>query len=68
VRAKGERLMRYDSDDYYNDDSDNFDYDSLARDCDDLYEYDDESYEEDIETESNWDNYYHNITDELIDE
>ncbi len=60
--------MRYDSDDYYNDDSDSFDYDSLARDCDDLYEYDDDSYEEDDEIGSNWENYYHNIADELIDE
>ena len=49
-----------------------FDYDSIAKDADDLY-YDDEydSWDgEDIENveQSEWENYYHNITDELIDE
>lgn len=58
--------MRYE--DFDCDDTDHFDYDSLARDCDDLYEYDDESYEENEEVDSNWENYYHNITDELTDE
>lgn len=54
------------------DDDNYYDYDSIARDCDDLY-YDDEydSWDgEDIENveQDEWENYYHNITDELIDE
>lgn len=42
-----------------------YDYDSLASDCEELY------LEEDMESESGvkeWENYYHNITEELIDE
>lgn len=58
--------MRYE--DFDCDDTDHFDYDSLARDCDDLYEYDDEDYQEDDEVNTNWENYYHNITDEIIDD
>jgi hypothetical protein len=66
---KGERLMRYDSDgfDYY--DSDAFDYDSLARDCDDLYSCDEEydEYDEETVSHSDWENYYHNLTEEIDD-
>lgn len=58
--------MRYE--DFDCDDTDSFDYDSLARDCDDLYTYDEDDYEEDKEVHSDWENYYHNINDELIDE
>ena len=66
---KGERLMRYDNEDYYGDDSDTFDYDSLARDCDDLYSCDEEYDEHDEETvsHSDWENYYHNLTEEIDD-
>jgi hypothetical protein len=51
----------FDEDNYY-------DYDSIIRDADDLY---DDDYDfDDIENvdEQEWENYYHNITDELIDE
>jgi hypothetical protein len=46
------------------------DYESIADNCDDLYEYDDQWDYDDIDAqeESEWENYYHNITDELIDE
>lgn len=45
-----------------------YDYGSYANDADDLNiydEYEDEDYEDDSEV---WDNYYHNITDEIADE
>lgn len=58
--------MRYE--DFDCDDTDSVDYDSLARDCDDLYTYDEDDYEEDKEVHSDWDNYYHNIADEIIDD
>lgn len=62
--------MRYDNEDYYGDDSDTFDYDSLARDCDDLYSCDEEYDEHDEETvsHSDWENYYHNLTEEIDDQ
>lgn len=63
--------MRYDDYDY--------DYHNLAASADDLYE--DESYnegddswngtdedEEDVMDDIAWDNYYHNIADELTDD
>ena len=55
----------FDEDNYY-------DYNSIINDADDLY-YDDEydSWDsEDIENveQSEWENYYHNVADEIIDE
>ena len=45
---------------------DEYDYDTLANDADYIDDYDDEDYVDDgIQA---WENYYHNITDELIDE
>lgn len=54
----------FDEDNYY-------DYDSIIRDADDLYasEYDDWDGDdiEDVD-QTEWENYYHNIADELVDE
>lgn len=54
----------FDEDNYY-------DYDSIIRDADDLYndEYADD-WEYDIENveHDEWENYYHNVADEIIDE
>jgi hypothetical protein len=52
----------FDEDNYY-------DYDSIAKDADDLYHDDDYDFD-DIENvdEQEWENYYHNLTDEIIDE
>jgi len=47
------------------------DYESIAEDCDDLYTFDDDQWDydnEELESQSEWENYYHNITDELIDD
>ena len=42
-----------------------YDYESILEDTDDLY--DDDQYDmEDVK--SDWDNYYHNITQELVDD
>lgn len=52
----------------YDEDYDNYyDYDTLANDADYIEDYDDnEDYQDDgLEA---WENYYHNITDEIIDE
>lgn len=61
-------MSRYDDKDYFYDDR--YDYDSIAKDCDDLY-YDDiwdyEDTTEDSDSEE-WENYYHNIADELVEE
>jgi hypothetical protein len=45
------------------------DYEYIAENCDDLYEYD-EWQDDDIEVDNtcDWENYYHNIADELVDE
>lgn len=59
--------MRYDDVDSYYDDS--YDYNNIARDCDDLYSYDDSWDDEDDEdNEQEWDSYYHNIANELVDD
>lgn len=65
------------------DDDNYYDYDSIAKDADDLYfdEYDNydscdhgcgcESWSlQDIENveQNEWENYYHNLTDEIIDD
>lgn len=46
------------------------DYDSTANNADDLYEDDDYEYGEEIldPDQKEWDNYYHNIADELADD
>jgi hypothetical protein len=46
------------------------DYESIANDIDDLYEYDDHWDNDDAELENSydWENYYHNITNEIVDE
>jgi len=46
-----------------------YDYNHILEDVDDLYEeedYDDNEY--DIDNEKEWDSYYHNIADELVDD
>ena len=44
------------------------DYHSLANNCEELY-FDDEYDRDDIEDNNiKWENYYHNVADELIDE
>jgi len=55
--------MRYD-DEY------EFEHGDVANDADDLFnEYDDYEYEEDeIDEQSEWENYYHNIADEIVDD
>ena len=61
--------MRYDDYDY--------DYHNLANNCDDLYdehnEYNDswdclDAEENEITDSEGWDNYYHNIANEIVDE
>lgn len=42
----------------------NYDYNHILEDADDLYE--DEDY--DLEDGEEWDSYYHNIADELVDD
>jgi hypothetical protein len=52
-------IMPYDYDDYH----------SITDDCDDLYTYDDDQWDyDDVNDTKEWENYYHNITDELSDE
>ena len=45
-----------------------FDYDNMANDADDIYE--DEYNYDDVDNEevSEWENYYHNIADEIVDD
>jgi hypothetical protein len=60
-------MARYDDVDSYYDHG--YDYDNLARNCDDLYTCDEESFDDDAgNDETKWENYYHNIADELIEE
>ena len=59
-------MPRYDDVDSYYDDR--YDYDNLVRDCNDLYTCDEESFDDDNNNETEWENYYHNIADELIEE
>ena len=60
-------MQRYDDVDSYYDNT--YDYDNLARECDDLYVCDEEHWDDDNDQdETEWENYYHNIADELIDE
>jgi len=42
-----------------------YDYNNILEDVDDLYE--EEDYD-DIDNEKEWDSYYHNIADELVDD
>jgi hypothetical protein len=53
----------FDEDNYY-------DYDSIIKDADDLYEDEYNDWDNDIENveHKEWENYYHNIADEIIDE
>jgi hypothetical protein len=57
----------FDEDNYY-------DYDSIIRDADDLYANEYDEYDawdgDDIEDvdQTEWENYYHNIADEIVDE
>lgn len=56
-------MSRYDDYDY--------DYGRMADDADDLYYDGDENWDfedDDITNETEWENYYHNIADELSDE
>lgn len=51
------------------DDDYRYDYDSIARDCDELYNQDgDWDFEDEHSNYQEWENYYHNIADELVDE
>lgn len=46
-----------------------YDYDRIVEDSDELYE--DDFYDNDYDIDDDltyWDSYYHNITDELVDE
>jgi hypothetical protein len=46
------------------------DYESIIDDTDELYSYDDQWDYDDVEMneQTEWENYYHNIADELTDE
>ena len=45
-----------------------FDYDRIANDADDLYE-DDFTYDDcEVDDQLEWENYYHNIADEIVDD
>lgn len=57
---------RYDDVDSYYDDR--YDYDSIVRDTDELYDYDDSYDYDDNDDTSEWENYYHNIADELVED
>lgn len=54
------------------DDDNYYDYDSIAKDADDLYfdEYDswDDEAEVDNVEQNEWENYYHNLADEIIED
>ena len=41
-----------------------YDYDGLIEDCDDLELYDEYDFD-DIEDESEWENYYHNLAQDI---
>jgi hypothetical protein len=43
-----------------------YDYNHILEDVDDLDLYEDDEYH--MEDEKEWDNYYHNIADELVDD
>jgi hypothetical protein len=61
--------MRYDDVDSYYDER--YDYDNIVRDSDELYSYDDDSWDyddNDASEQVEWENYYHTITDELVDD
>lgn len=48
-----------------------YDYERIADEIDDLYYNDDDNWDfedDDIENEKEWENYYHNIADEISDE
>lgn len=44
------------------------DYHSIIDDSDELYSYDNDEWDYDDAESDEWENYYHNITDELVDE
>ena len=57
-------MSRYeDYDCYYNN---HYTYDDIVNNCDDLYSEDISEYE--YQDDELWDNYYHNIADELTEE
>jgi hypothetical protein len=45
-----------------------YDYDSLASDCEELYLEHEEDTDSSESGVKEWENYYHNIAEELIDE
>lgn len=48
-----------------------YDYDRIAQDTDELYDYDyNDDSDDDIleEDEREWENYYHNLADEIIED
>ena len=42
-----------------------YDYDRMVEDSDDLDLYDDEYDYDDIENETEWENYYHNLAEDI---
>lgn len=55
----------------FDDDNEYIDYDRLVDDADDLLDedyYSDDEYDYDLENEREFDCYYHNVADELIDD
>ena len=47
-----------------------YEYDNIIEDTEELYDDDDDYYmdDEDAINTSDWENYYHNIVDEIIDD
>jgi hypothetical protein len=46
-----------------------FDYDSMANDADDLYEdWDYDDMDDEVNEQAEWENYYHNIADEIVED
>lgn len=45
-----------------------FDYDDLVANTDDLYEDEWDHEDESVNDAKEWENYYHNIADEIIDD
>jgi hypothetical protein len=63
----GEDEMRYEDSEYYN-----YDYDELVENADELYEPNDEpwmdSYEDEEHNLREYDSYYHNVADEIVED
>jgi hypothetical protein len=60
--------MRYDDVDSYHDER--YDYNNIIGDTDELYSYDHDDWDcdENESDENEWENYYHNIANELVDD